>query len=116
MKTIYDDKYHFYYNMDSEIVVCTTKYHDKIIRGVAKCNPGDCFELATGKKLAYLRCKQKCAKKKLNRAHEVYGRAADNEERARKNVLSAYEFVSDALEQLDQINEELSKFEQELNI
>ena len=116
MKTVYDNKYHFYYNIDSEVVVCTTKYRGKIIRGVAKCNPGDCFDLTTGKNLAYLRCKQKCAKKKLSRAYEVYGYAADNEERIRKSVLSAYEFVSDALEQLDEANNELSKLEQELTM
>lgn len=41
---------------NKKMVVVTTKYEGKTIKGVAKCAPEDTFDVEVGTKLAKLRC------------------------------------------------------------
>ena len=112
----YGEKYRFYYHAETNTVVCTTMYKGQTVRGVAKCNPEDRFNLETGKKLAYLRCKKKFAHKKLCRAEKAYADAVTVEARAHNNLCKAAEFVDDSNYQLDLVTDELTNFERELEI
>ena len=42
----YGEKYHFYHNVETGVVVCTRLYKSQIIRGTAKCDPKDDFDIA----------------------------------------------------------------------
>jgi hypothetical protein len=112
----YDNNYHFYYNTRNSMVVCTTAYKGKTIRGVAKCSPEDTFDLEVGKKLAYLRCRYKFAKKKAAQASGVYAKAFTEALRINKYLDRVISFISDTGYELAKAQEDLAKFEHELNI
>ena len=87
-----------------------------MIRGIAKCDPDDNFNLKDGKRLAYLRCKYKFTMKKYKHAQNVCRDALVVVAQAKHNLCKAYEFVDDTIIQLDNITTELEKFEAELNV
>lgn len=60
------EKYKFYTNGSRVIAVST--YAGRTVRGIAVCHDGDEFSLEKGKQLAALRCAEKIARKRLNRA------------------------------------------------
>ena len=60
-------RYH-YYTDEKTIVIATSTYGKKIVRGIAKCNPNDEFDLEYGKRLAKARLDYKIAKKRAKRA------------------------------------------------
>lgn len=107
----YSNKYHFYHNKDTGTIVCTTMYKGQMVRGVAKCSPDDNFDLDTGKRLAYLRCRLRYMKKKAKRANAVYKEAVIAEAKARDRLQHMIEFVQDAEEQIQTAANELLKFE-----
>ena len=111
----YGEKYHFYYHAENQTVVCTTMYKGKMVRGIAKCNQEDTFDIDVGKNLAYLRCRQKFMRKKLRRAHDAVENASVAMERAKWNFIQAHEFLSDSQEQLFVATNELTEFESKLN-
>lgn len=111
----YGEKYHFYYHEENKTVVCTTLYKGKMVRGIAKCSPEDNFSLGAGKKLAYLRCKEKFLRKKLKRAFDAKRDAVIAEARANNNLRKAFEFVADSQMQLEAAENELKAFESFLN-
>jgi hypothetical protein len=111
----YGEKYHFYYHEENKTIVCTTLYKEQMVRGVAKCDPEDEFDLEIGKKLAYLRCRKKFARKKLRRALRAECNAMIAEARAKYNLDSAHEFVSDSEMQLADAINELAELEAKLN-
>ena len=53
-------------------IICISTYAKKVVRGVAKCSPNDNFDIEIGKKLAQLRCDEKIADKRANRALDKY--------------------------------------------
>lgn len=111
----YGEKYHFYHSAESGTVVCTRAYKGRIIRGTAKCSPEDDFDIEAGKKLAYLRCRQKFMQKKLKRAQAVYFDVARAYAKAKYDFNTAHEFVQDVEIQLSILDNELAQFEQTLN-
>lgn len=113
--TIYTDNYNFYHNPNNGIVVCTTFYKGKLIRGIAKCAPEDSFDLNIGKQLAYLRCVKKFALKKYNHATEVFDIADMNLDMAQKKYCKALAFTLDAGKQLNSVEEALAELEAKLN-
>ena len=112
----YGEKYHFYHNVDTGTIVCTTLYKGQMVRGIAKCSPEDRFDVETGKKLAYLRCKAKFARKKLRRAEKAYDEAVVVAARAQNNLNKATYFVNDSDYQLTIATDELTVFERKLGI
>ena len=107
----YGEKYHFYHNVETGVVVCTRLYKGQIIRGTAKCDPKDRFDIETGKKLAYLRCKHKLLHKKLKRAKTVHAEAIRECAKTQNAYRAAEEFMHDVVMQLDTLDNELIKFE-----
>lgn len=111
----YGEKYHFYYHAETNTIVCTTLYKGQMVRGIAKCNNEDIFDLDTGKKLAYLRCRQKFMRKKLRRAQKVFNETYREVERAQRNLSKSGKFLDDSEDQLDVAIAELNAFEAQLN-
>lgn len=109
-----DVKYNFHYNQKTGMVICTTVYKGKTIRGVAKCSPEDTFDTTVGEKLAYLRCRYKLAKKKTSRAAAVYAKAWIESKKAEKRLQHAIDFVEDTTCELTQIRNELAHLESDL--
>lgn len=60
------EKYKFY-TAHNKIVAVST-YEGRTVRGVAKCDPRDAFDLEKGRELAAARCNQKVATKRQRRA------------------------------------------------
>lgn len=58
-------------------IICISTYAKKVVRGVAKCSPNDNFDIEIGKKLAQLRCDEKIADKRANRALDKYFEAEE---------------------------------------
>lgn len=67
MRKNFVPKYRFYTN-GKNLVVAVTSFQGQNVRGVAKCNEQDEFDLETGKKLAAARCAMKIAKKRVKYA------------------------------------------------
>ena len=74
------DKYQYYIGKNKVVAVST--YAGRRIRGVAKCDPKDTFDLEKGKKLAAARCnlrvaekRRKNAARRLNEAREIFDQA-----------------------------------------
>ena len=111
----YGEKYRFYHNAENSVIVCTTIYKGETVRGVAKCSPEDRFDVEAGKRLAYLRCKQKFLHKKLKRAQKVYASAVSEHAKTQNMYQVAAEFVEDVETQIGDIDYELYEFERKLN-
>ena len=69
-------------------VIAVSSFAGQTVRGVAKCNPADAFDLAKGQKLAEARCNAKVAEKRFKRAKrkceetfKAYGEAVANHNR-----------------------------------
>ena len=66
-------RYRFY--VTNNKVICVSSYAGKAVRGVAKCDPKDTFNLEGGKKLAQTRCDYKIAKKRVLKARAKHAEA-----------------------------------------
>lgn len=53
---------------DAKVVVATSTYAGKTVRGVARCHPNDEFDMDKGIQLAVYRCNLKVANKRQARA------------------------------------------------
>lgn len=72
-------KFEYKYRVDEEhgVVVAISSYAGKTIVGIARCAPGDTFDVEIGKKLAAARCSLKVAEKRMKRAEDCYSFASD---------------------------------------
>lgn len=95
------EKYKFYTNGTRVIAVST--YAGRTVRGIAVCHDGDEFSLEKGKQLAALRCAEKIARKRLNRANrkvdEAYWAYVDAKAYLNKMVY----YKDDALYELNEV-------------
>ena len=103
------EKYHFYVTKDKVIAIST--YEGRRVRGVAKCDPGDTFDVEKGKRLAAARCNAKIALKRYNRArrkraealeaatiaNNYYDRMVDYAADAKQAIITAHNEVEDLL-------------------
>ena len=67
----YSGKYKYYTHTDAygrTVVIAVSTYEGKTVKGYAKCDTKDVFDLENGKKLAAARCNLKIAKKRAKRA------------------------------------------------
>lgn len=71
------DKYKFYVNGKNKKVIAVSSYMGKPVRGVAKCNDADTFNLAKGKRLAAARCNLKIALKRQKKVDKEFYEISD---------------------------------------
>lgn len=91
------DKYKYYFmkpknEIDAYHVIAVSSYAGKTVRGVAKCDPKDKFDLEKGKELAAARCQAKVSTKRLARAKKKLAEATEALEKAQKfyNDMTTY--------------------------
>lgn len=78
------EKYHFFTSKNKIVAVST--YAGKSVRGVAKCDPRDEFDMEKGKALAAARCAERVATKRQARAKIEFNRAYANFTKAQKRL------------------------------
>ena len=101
-------RYQTYLAGEKKIIV-VSRYAGKVVRGVAKCSPGDTYDVEKGEKLARLRCDEKIAEKRVARSQEAYADAVANLVKAQKRVEAMKQYMDDAAAEYDEIQEELAK-------
>lgn len=69
---MYPMKKYRYFTDEKSKVVAVSSYAGRPVRGIAKCNPDDEFDLEFGKELAAARCNAKIAKKRSDHAYKAY--------------------------------------------
>lgn len=95
------EKYKFYTNGSRVIAVST--YAGKTVRGIANCHDGDEFSLEKGKRLAALRCAEKIARKRLNRADRKVDEAYWAHVNAEEYLDKMCDYKDDAIYELDEV-------------
>lgn len=84
------------YRDDKNKVVAVSSYAGKTVRGVAKCDPRDTFDLNSGKMLAEARCGVKIAEKRAARAYREFTKASEEVGRACRKLEKMRAYVEDA--------------------
>ena len=70
-------KFHTYKSITgTPVVIAVSTYAGKTVKGRAKCDPRDGFDLEKGKMLAAARCAEKVAKKRAKRAQQKFSEAS----------------------------------------
>lgn len=90
-------------------VIAVSTYAGKEVRGVAKCDPRDTFDLDFGKQLAAARCALKIAEKRKARATVEYRKAAAAANNAVMRFNEMKQYFMDSVDQLDDSIEEIKK-------
>lgn len=111
---IKEGKYTFYTDDIGKVIAVST-YEGKVVRGVAKCDPKDSFDIETGKKLAEARCRVKIAKKRYARAKREYNKAYDAYNAASARVDKMNDYAIDSKVGVAEAQEALAKLEKALS-
>lgn len=101
-------RYQTYLAGEKKIIV-VSRYAGKVVRGVAKCSPGDTYNVEKGEKLARLRCDEKISEKRVARSQEAYADAVANLAKAQKRVEAMKQYMDDAAAEYDEVQKELAK-------
>lgn len=88
------EKYHFFTSKNKIVAVST--YAGKSVRGVAKCDPRDEFDMEKGRALAAARCAERVAAKRQARAKVEFNRACINFAKAQKRLADMNVYVVDS--------------------
>ena len=78
------------------MVIAVSSFAGKKVRGVAKCNPNDGFDVEKGKALAAARCGEKIAAKRVKRAYSKVDEAQAQVDEAMKNLTYMLKYQADA--------------------
>ena len=84
-----------YYTTNNKVIAVST-YAGKTVRGVAKCDPRDTFDLEKGKVLAAKRCNEKVAKRRYARAQKRVKEAAQDLKTAQSHYHKMLQYMNDA--------------------
>ena len=104
------DKYKFYQFKNENgglTIVAASTYAGKTVKGYAKCDPRDEFDIEKGKKLAAARCNLKIAEKRKMRAADKYMDAASEADKAAEYFDRMKQYFMDADDQVDAAAAEL---------
>ena len=99
------DKYKFYQFKNEKggmTIAAASTYAGRTVKGYAKCDPRDEFDIEKGKELAAARCNMKIANKRVDRASQKYLEAAAAAEAAAKHFEDMKQYYMDAIDQADE--------------
>lgn len=94
---------YMYYKAKNKIIAVST-YAGKVVRGVAKCNPEDEFDLRKGEELASARCNVKVANKRYKNALKKREEALKKLTEAKKRYEDMNTYVFDSAEAIVKAN------------
>ena len=106
------DKYKYYQFKNDNggmTIVAASTYAGKTVKGYAKCDPRDEFNIEKGKKLAAARCNLKIAEKRKMRAADKYMESALEADKAAEYFGRMKQYFMDADDQADEARAELEK-------
>lgn len=92
-------------------VICVSSYAGKGVRGIAKCDPKDTFNIDIGKELAGLRCDKKIAEKRAVRSRDKLQEAMNELIAAEAKVARMREYHSEAINELAVVDKKLADLE-----
>lgn len=98
---------------DNEVIAIST-YAGKTVKGVAKADPRDDFDVETGKELAIARCAAKIAIKRQNRAKKCLATAQAKLADAVTWEKRMSDYVSDSMVAASKAIDDLHAIEQKL--
>lgn len=98
-----------YFTDGANKIVAVSSYAGKTVRGVAKCDPRDNFDIQAGKDLAQARCAVKIADKRYARAQKEYDKAVRAVEAAQNRLNKMTQYVADSSLAYDQAQTELAQ-------
>ena len=104
------DKYKFYQFKNEKggmTVSAVSSFAGRPVKGLAKCDPRDDFNIEKGKELAAARCNKKVAEKRLARASEKYMEAARAADAAYEYYDRMKQYYMDSVDKADEAAEEL---------
>ena len=104
----------FTYSFSENRVYCMTFYAGKTVKGVAKRDPEDEFDLEVGKKLARARCEYKLAKAKLRKKDERLLLANKELTIALEHATNALKYQKEAINNLESAEAALGEIEDSL--
>lgn len=96
-----------FYQSGNKVIAVST-FAGKPVRGIAKCDPADEFDLEKGKMIAGARCDQKIAMKRLKRAGKKYCEAVTAAADAAAWACRMRDYYMDASDALDYSTEVLA--------
>ena len=102
-----------YYTSDNK-VICVSHYAGKPVRGIAKCDPKDTFNLDTGTELATLRCDKKIAEKRVDRAKMRYKAAVEAVKRAQEYERRMHDYYTESAKELFDVDTKLMELERKI--
>jgi hypothetical protein len=88
-------KYKFYDN-GRDVVVAVSSFAGDKVRGIAKLNPNDSFNLERGKEIAAARCDEKISMKRLKRGYRKIEETKAALERAQMEYERAIKYTAHA--------------------
>lgn len=97
-------------------VIAVSSFAGRKVRGIAKCNPNDTFNLENGKRLAAARCNRKIAKRRMARAADKYSDAFAAVLAANERYEKARQYYMDAIDKSDEAIEELKNILAEMGM
>ena len=104
------DKYKFYKFKNENggtTISAVSTYAGRTVKGYAKCDPRDNFDVEKGKELAAARCNLKIAEKRRDRASKKYMEAVRQADEAAKYFDKMKQYFMDADDQVDEAAAEL---------
>lgn len=111
-KKTFTPKYN--YIVTANKVICISHYAKRLVKGIAKCAPGDTFDEEKGKKLAKLRCDIKVAQMRYKNAsadlfliHRMLETITASYNDANEKFSSADKELSDLINEYDSYVESL---------
>lgn len=97
---MYDINRYRYYSDGENKIVAVSSYAGKTVRGVAKCDPRDTFDMEKGKALAAARCSVRVADRRHKYAAKEFLKALHDLEVAQNRVDQMREYMQDSFDQL----------------
>lgn len=107
------NKYKFYNDGNRKIIAVST-YAGKTVRGVAKADPRDAFDVTKGEDLAMARCAEKIAAKRMRRAEKELAKAEQAAEIAQRRVNKMKSYLNDSAAAWKIATDNRINFEREL--
>lgn len=92
-------KYKIFTDANNNVIAVST-YAGRTVKGIAKCDPRDTFDLETGKQIAEARCAEKIAKKRLARAKKKYAEAVLAYQNAKEYMNKMSDYLYDSNEEV----------------
>lgn len=102
-------RYSTYINGNKKEVIVVSSYAKKLVRGIAKCAPGDEFDIQKGYELAKLRCDLKIAEKRTKRAKKVFSNSLIQLNQAKNKYENMRKYWLDASNEKDFLEKKLKE-------